>query len=274
VWLKQADEFSNMQLPQCCCIWLPFDFYVMHCCYGAVHERQIGICYCSITVLFQESCAVELNTTTRFGNEICVLCLTAFANGTVECGVVCEDVVMNTEWVVDRQIPPRDSDMHWVFPGNNDRFKDLLANLGSGGFGQLLRGVGSVCPATVKNLVIYNLAFAVVTYCDTLCLHVDNCHQLGFKAWMWNKNWEREWEDEFMSQHDWAYEPDTQQTKQQHCNREGYKLKGCIAKNIGRVKGEIMNSKGKEELHLASSSRNLGTKMKPTRETSTSGANL
>ncbi len=47
----------------------------------------------------------------------------------------------------------------------------------------MLRGVGSVCPATVKNLVIYNLAFGVVTYCDTLRLHVDNHHQLGCKVW-------------------------------------------------------------------------------------------
>jgi hypothetical protein len=105
------------------------------------------------------------------------------ANGTVECGVVCEDVVKNTEWIVDRRILPRDSDMHWVFPGNDDTFKDLLANIGSRCFGQLLRGVGSICPATLKNLVIYNLAFAVATYCDTLCLHVDNHHQLGCKAW-------------------------------------------------------------------------------------------
>ncbi len=60
------------------------------------------------------------------------------ANGTVECGIVCEDVVKNTEWVVDRRILPWDSDMHWVFPGNIVTFKDLLANLGSGCFGQLL----------------------------------------------------------------------------------------------------------------------------------------
>jgi hypothetical protein len=59
---------------------------------------------------------------------------------------------------------------------------------------------------------------------------------------MWNKNWEREWEDEFMLQHDWANYPDTQQTKQEHCDQEGYKLKGCIAKNIGRVKDKIIKA--------------------------------
>lgn len=105
------------------------------------------------------------------------------ADGTVECGVVSEDIVKNTEWVIDRRPLPTNCDMHWVFPANEDTFNDLLANLSIGCLGQLLRGVGSVSPASIKNLVIYNMAFAVVTYCDSLRLHVDNHTQMGSKAW-------------------------------------------------------------------------------------------
>ena len=60
-------------------------------------------------------------------------------NGTLDCGLVSEDAVKGTEWVIARRPLPADCDMHWVFPANPDTFEDLLSYLGSGNFGQMLK---------------------------------------------------------------------------------------------------------------------------------------
>jgi hypothetical protein len=47
---------------------------------------------------------------------------------------------------------------------------------------------------------------------------------------MWEKGWEKEWEKEFMTMHGWSYDSKIKENIQNTCERQGYEMKGCIAK--------------------------------------------
>jgi hypothetical protein len=59
-------------------------------------------------------------------------------------------------------------------------------------------------------------------------------------------------EEQFMNTFGWSYDNDVKEDIQKKCNRSGYEMKGCIAKNISHVKGELVKSlqkKGRQAEH-------------------------
>ena len=69
---------------------------------------------------------------------------------------------------------------------------------------------------------------------------------------MWEKFWEKKLEEQFMNTFGWSYDNDVKEDIQKKCNRSGYEMKGCIAKNISHVKGELVKSlqkKGRQAEH-------------------------
>jgi len=52
--------------------------------------------------------------------------------------------------------------------------------------------------------------------------------------------WEEELEAIYMSKFDITYNEDSKKVMQEQCKRKGYKMKGCIAKNIAMVKHELV----------------------------------
>ena len=63
---------------------------------------------------------------------------------------------------------------------------------------------------------------------------------------MWEKFWEKKLEEQFMNTFGWSYDNDVKEEIQKKCNRSGYEMKGCIAKNISHVKGELKKKPTKE----------------------------
>ena len=57
---------------------------------------------------------------------------------------------------------------------------------------------------------------------------------------MWEKFWERNMEEEFMEKFGWSYDQEVKERAQKECGRAGYVMKGCVAKNMAHVKGEIV----------------------------------
>ncbi len=57
---------------------------------------------------------------------------------------------------------------------------------------------------------------------------------------MWEKFLERTMEEQFMNEFGWTYDQEVKEKSQKECGRAGYVMKGCVAKNIAHVKGEIV----------------------------------
>ncbi len=57
---------------------------------------------------------------------------------------------------------------------------------------------------------------------------------------MWEKFWERNMEEEFMEKFGWSYDQEVKERAQKECGWAGYVMKGCVAKNMAHVKGEIV----------------------------------
>jgi hypothetical protein len=63
---------------------------------------------------------------------------------------------------------------------------------------------------------------------------------------MWEKGWEKQWENNFMTTYRWYYDPKVKENIRNTCERQGYEMKGCVAKNIKQVKGEIVKGMQKQ----------------------------
>jgi hypothetical protein len=57
---------------------------------------------------------------------------------------------------------------------------------------------------------------------------------------MWEKFWKRTMEEQFMNAFGWTYDQEVKEKAQKECGQAGYVMKGCVAKNIAHVKGEIV----------------------------------
>ena len=69
---------------------------------------------------------------------------------------------------------------------------------------------------------------------------------------MWENFWEKKMEEDFMNTFGWSYDNEIKDAIQKECGRSGYDMKGCIAKNICHVKGELVKSlqkKGRQAEH-------------------------
>jgi hypothetical protein len=86
-------------------------------------------------------------------------------------------------WYVERRPLPSDSDMFWISPGHDATFGHLLGHLGSGDIESVLRGTGSVSGLEVKSLVIFNLNFGVLSYCQSQHFHIDYSEDLTCNVW-------------------------------------------------------------------------------------------
>jgi len=76
-------------------------------------------------------------------------------------------------WHVEQCPLPSDSNMFWISPGNDTTFSHLLGHLGSGDIESVLRGICSVSGPEVNSLVIFNLIFGVLSYCQSQPFHID-----------------------------------------------------------------------------------------------------
>jgi len=63
---------------------------------------------------------------------------------------------------------------------------------------------------------------------------------------MWKTGWEKQWEKDFMTTNGWSYDEKVMTNIQNTCGRKGYNMKGCVAKNIKQVKGQIVKEMGKQ----------------------------
>lgn len=104
-------------------------------------------------------------------------------SGAIKPGVISPNQQLTNTWFIERRPLPIDSDMHWISPANGDTYDNVLAHLGSGNIGDLMEAIGSVCGPHVKNLLIYQVNFAVVSHCGTVRLHRDNAEELYGDAW-------------------------------------------------------------------------------------------
>ena len=69
---------------------------------------------------------------------------------------------------------------------------------------------------------------------------------------MWEKFWEKKMEEDLMNTVGWSYDNEIKDAIQKECGHSGYDMKGCIAKNICHVKGELVKSlqkKGRQAEH-------------------------
>jgi hypothetical protein len=69
---------------------------------------------------------------------------------------------------------------------------------------------------------------------------------------IWGKIWEKKLEEEFTNTFGWSYDNERKDAIQKVCCHSGYNMKGCIAKNICHVKGELVKSlqkKGRQAEH-------------------------
>lgn len=57
---------------------------------------------------------------------------------------------------------------------------------------------------------------------------------------MWKKYWAKDMEIQFMETMNWCYDEESYKQLQSQCKRTGFEVIGCVAKNIGAVKGEIV----------------------------------
>ncbi len=62
---------------------------------------------------------------------------------------------------------------------------------------------------------------------------------------MWKKGWEKQWGKDFMTTNGWSYDEKVTNI-QNTCGCKGYNMKGCVAKNIKKVKGQIVKEMGKQ----------------------------
>jgi hypothetical protein len=86
-------------------------------------------------------------------------------------------------WEMLRRPLPNDCNLHWIAPADNNTHMDLLKHLGSSGFDMVLQALGTVSDASVKNLVVYQLTFIIVSFCGSFRLHLDNEPSLSGRAW-------------------------------------------------------------------------------------------
>ena len=63
---------------------------------------------------------------------------------------------------------------------------------------------------------------------------------------MWKTGWEKQWEKDFMTTNGWSYDEKVMTNIQNTCGRKGYNMKGCVAKNIKQVKGQIVKEMEKQ----------------------------
>ncbi len=88
------------------------------------------------------------------------------------------------DWFIERRPLPKDCNMHWVSPANARTHDDLLEHMGSGGISDLMNAIGSISPPHVIRLMIYQLTFAMVSHCGSVCLYSDNDESLSSEAWV------------------------------------------------------------------------------------------
>jgi hypothetical protein len=74
--------------------------------------------------------------------------------------------------------------MYWISPANAKTHDDLLEHMGSGGSSDLMNAIGGISPAHITSLMIYQVTFAAVSYCGSVCLHSDFAESISSEAWM------------------------------------------------------------------------------------------
>ena len=86
-------------------------------------------------------------------------------------------------WDVRRRPLPSCSDMYWISPANYDSHYSMLSRLGSGGFHEVLKAIGSVLETHIPHLTVYSLTFLLVSFCEEQRFHTDNDDSLNGDVW-------------------------------------------------------------------------------------------
>jgi hypothetical protein len=73
--------------------------------------------------------------------------------------------------------------MYWISPANAESHFCMLSRLGSSGFHDVLKAIGSVLDMHVPHLTVYSLTYLLVSYCNEQRFHTDNDDSLMGDVW-------------------------------------------------------------------------------------------
>ena len=86
-------------------------------------------------------------------------------------------------WDIRRRPQPSNCDMYWISPANIDSHSCMLARLGSGGFHDVLKAIGTVLEVHIPHLTVYSLTYLLVSFCNLQRFHTDNDDDLMGDVW-------------------------------------------------------------------------------------------